>query len=45
MSSLDELKDKNWFKLPTVGKEFAAKPFVDFRETQNKINYKQYQEK
>ena len=37
--SLDELKDKNWFKLPTVGKEFAAKPFVDFRDNpeQNKL--------
>jgi len=37
--SLDELKDKNWFKLPTVGKEFAAKPFEDFRDNpeQNKL--------
>ena len=36
---MDELKEKNWFKLPTVGKEFAAKPFVDFRESpeQNKL--------
>ena len=29
--SLDELKDKSWITLPVAGKEFASKPFQEFR--------------
>ena len=34
--SLEELKDKSWFKLDVVGKKFASKPFQDFRDNPNK---------
>ena len=30
--SLDELKDKSWITLPVAGKEFASKPFQEFRK-------------
>ena len=30
--SLDELKDKSWITLPLAGKEFASKPFQEFRK-------------
>ena len=30
--SLDVLKDKSWITLPVAGKEFASKPFQEFRK-------------
>ena len=30
--SLDELKDKSWITLPVAGKQFASKPFQEFRK-------------